>query len=82
MELETLKHGELTKFIILPYVKLSKNQKVFSTNISCDNPLCLSNNLVKSKLRKVVGGWKQQYQCKDCGCYKTPKELIKDEKGK
>jgi len=62
---------------VLPYVKLSKAQKIFTTDVICDNPLCLSTHLTKSKLRKVAGGWRQQYQCQDCGCYKTPKELIK-----
>lgn len=45
---------------------------------NCINPTCLSNNVIKSKLRKVVGGWKQQYQCKDCGSYYQDPKLIKN----
>jgi hypothetical protein len=62
---------------VLPYVKLTKPQTVFSNDIICDNPLCLSNHLTKSKKRKVAGGWRMQYQCRECGSYKTTKELIK-----
>ncbi len=63
---------------ILPYVKLSNQQKVFSSNLVCDNPLCLSTHLTKSKKRRVTGGYRQQYQCQACGKYKTDKNIIKD----
>lgn len=62
---------------VLPYVKLSPSQTSFSKNLQCSNPTCLSKNVIKSKLRKVVGGWKQQYQCKKCGHYFQDKKLIK-----
>jgi len=57
---------------VLPYVKLTKPQIVFTKNIQCSNPLCLSHNLrVHDKKRRVVGGWKIQFQCQDCGRYTT-----------
>jgi DNA polymerase elongation subunit (family B) len=63
---------------ILPYVKFNSHQTVFSANAQCSNPLCLSHNLgVHYKKRRVVGGWKTQYQCKDCGRYTTSKVLDK-----
>lgn len=62
---------------LMPYIKLTNPQKVFTSDITCDNPLCLSNHLTKSKKRKVAGGWRMQYQCQKCGSYKTTKELIK-----
>lgn len=54
---------------MLPYVRLTTAQQAFGDGIKCKNPICLSLDLKKSKLRKVVGGWKQQYQCKKCGSY-------------
>lgn len=65
---------------VLPYVTLQAKQSAFSEDIQCSNPLCLSHNLTKSKRRRVTGGYKVQYQCKDCGKYTTSKTLIKDEK--
>ena len=65
---------------LLPYVKLTNPQTVFSEDIQCSNPLCLSKNLVKEKLRRVVGGFKQQYSCKDCHHYTQGKQLIKFDK--
>ena len=56
---------------ILPYSKLTSAQQAFGDGIRCKNPQCLSLNLQKSKLRKVVGGYKQQYQCQDCHGYVT-----------
>jgi hypothetical protein len=63
---------------VLPYVKLSRPQSAFSEDIQCSNPLCLSHNLIKAKRRRVVNGWKQQYQCKLCGRYTQGKQLIKE----
>lgn len=66
--------------IVLPYVKLTPAQKVFSHGITCVNPLCLSTRMRKhDSRRKVVGGWKTQYQCYDCGSYYTDKVLDKTE---
>lgn len=48
-------------------------------NINCSNPTCLSKNLIKVKKRRVVNGWKQQYQCGDCGKYTQDNKLIKYE---
>ncbi len=63
---------------VLPYTKLANQQKVFSENIQCSNPLCLSFDLIKAKRRRVTNGWKQQYQCKACGKYTQSRKLIKD----
>lgn len=41
----------------------------------CNN--CGAHNLVKSKLRMTRTGLKQQWQCKDCGAYKTTKCTLK-----
>lgn len=63
---------------VLPYVKLAKSQTIFSGDIQCNNPLCRSFKLIKHKLRRVVGGYKQQYQCSACGAYCTDNKLIKE----
>ena len=65
---------------VLPYVTLQAKQTTFSEDIQCSNPLCLSHNLIKSKRRRVTGGWKQQYECKDCHKYTQGKQLNKYEK--
>lgn len=39
------------------------------TGVGCPN--CGSHDLIKSKLRMTRTGLKQQWQCKDCGAYKT-----------
>jgi len=61
---------------VLPYVKLTTPQSVFSEDIQCHNPLCLSHNIIKAKPRRVLNGWKQQYQCKDCNSYTQGKQLL------
>jgi DNA polymerase elongation subunit (family B) len=65
---------------VLPYVSLQAKQTVFSEDVQCSNPLCLSHNLIKSKCRRVTGGYKIQYQCKNCHKYTQGKTLFKDEK--
>lgn len=65
---------------VLPYVKLTTPQSVFTENIQCSNPLCLSHNLIKAKRRRVINGWKQQWQCKNCNRYTQGKELLKFDK--
>jgi hypothetical protein len=60
---------------MLPYVKLNNNQKAFGDGIRCKNPTCLSLHVTKSKKRKVVGGYKMQYQCQECGSYTTASKL-------
>jgi DNA polymerase elongation subunit (family B) len=65
---------------IMPYVKLPNTYSRINADINCSNVLCLSTHLTKSKLRRVTNGWKQQYQCTDCGKYTTDSKTIKDEK--
>ena len=62
---------------VLPYAKLTKAQQAYSCDIQCQNPNCLSYNLMTHKKRKVKGGWRQQLQCRDCGSYTTNPKLIK-----
>lgn len=63
---------------LLPFTKFNQNySKVNSITINCSNPMCLSSNLAKSKLRQTRSGKKQQYQCKDCGAYTTDLTIIK-----
>lgn len=65
---------------VLPYVKLP-NYFIYmnkESGLNCSNPNCLSYNLAKSKTRKVVNGWKMQYQCRDCGHYTTDTKLYKE----
>ena len=64
---------------IMPYVKLSSKQTVFSSGVQCKNPLCLSYQVAKSKRSRVKNGWKIQYQCNKCGRYFTSDKIIKDE---
>lgn len=43
-------------------------------DLKCSNPVCFGNNLVKNKTRKnAKGETRFQYQCKDCGKYKSIK---------
>lgn len=66
---------------ILPFIKQSNDFIRIKENkdigIVCSNPLCLSKNLVKAKKRRVKNGYKQQYQCNDCGGYTQHDKLIK-----
>lgn len=64
---------------ILPFCKQFNDYlRMDKVNINCPNPDCLSYNLVKSKLRRVINGWKQQYQCNDCGRYITDNKISKE----
>jgi hypothetical protein len=56
------------------FMKVSPNKEL---GINCSNPACLSKNLVISKRRIVTNGFKNQYQCNDCGHYTTDPKLIK-----
>lgn len=42
-----------------------------SKKVICKNPLCCSLNIKRDKYWEVVGGWKIQFVCKDCGKYTT-----------
>ena len=55
---------------LLPYMK-QVNDFVNRSDIMCPNALCLSHRMIKAKKRRVFNGFKQQYQCKDCGTYWT-----------
>lgn len=64
---------------IVPFVKFNNTfGKLDSINLNCTNPTCCSQHVVKSKKRKVAGGFRYQYQCMDCGCYFTDSKLIKE----
>lgn len=67
---------------IMPYVKLpitySRINSDKKHNINCSNILCLSTNLIKNGTRRAINGWKQVYQCKDCGRYTTDNRIIKN----
>lgn len=64
---------------LLPFTtQLNTYMRMNHTDINCSNVDCLSENLVPSKKRKVVNGWRWQYQCLDCGKYTTDTKLIKE----
>lgn len=64
---------------LLPFMKQTNEYtRVNNVDINCSNVSCLSNNLVKSKKRRMANGWKQQYQCKDCGRYTTDTKMLKE----
>jgi predicted PolB exonuclease-like 3'-5' exonuclease len=63
---------------IIPFMKQVNDYiKARSSGYNCPNPLCLSERITISKTRKVAGGYKQQYQCQDCGSYFTPNKILK-----
>lgn len=62
---------------LLPFMKQFNDfQPKHDIDLVCSNPLCRSNHLIKSKRRPVVGGYKQQYQCKNCHKYTQGKDFI------
>lgn len=62
---------------LLPFMKQQQNFiRMSDKSLNCHNPTCLSEYLVKHKKRKVVSGWKWQYQCMDCGSYITDNKII------
>lgn len=62
---------------LLPFMKQFNDfQPKHDIDIVCSNPLCRSHNLIKAKRRMIVGGWKQQWQCKDCHKYTQGKDYI------
>lgn len=67
---------------IMPYVKLPNTYARINTDkthlLNCSNPICLSTDLKPSKQRRVVNGWKQQFQCEDCGRYTTDSRVLKE----
>ncbi len=69
---------------LLPFMKqfndFTKINPHKEFGICCSNPLCLSKNLTPHKNRRVVNGWKLQYQCNDCGKYTTDAKMVRDEK--
>jgi len=63
---------------LLPFMKpFTDYTRLDKDVINCSNPLCLSKNMVISKRRRVVGGIKIQYQCKDCHRYTTDNKIEK-----
>lgn len=63
---------------VLPYAKQTGDFIfVNPEGITCPNPMCLSSYMTKSKTKIVKGGFKQQYQCQDCGSYFTNQKLVK-----
>jgi len=57
---------------ILPFVKLT-NQ--FHSDKICSNPTCNGTHLTKHSKRMLLKGWKQRYQCQDCGVLTTDNKL-------
>lgn len=69
--------------IFFPYVKIpiifnNTYSTLDTINLNCVNPTCLSKELRLHKKRKVVGGYRNQYQCAVCGSYTTDKKTIRD----
>lgn len=66
---------------LLPFSKQTNQYvRLDGVNINCSNPVCLSENLKKHHTKRVVNGWKAQYQCNDCGKYTTDPKIIKYKK--
>lgn len=66
---------------ILPFAKQTGNFVFINKDgVTCPSPLCLSQHMTKDRRSRVKGGWKQQYQCQDCGSYYTDPKIIKDDK--
>lgn len=68
---------------LLPFMKQFNDFTKVNPNkeygINCSNPACLSTKLIRSKLKRVINGYRQQLQCKNCGHYTTDPKLIKYE---
>lgn len=64
---------------LLPFMKQFNDyaHHFNDTELNCTNPLCSSLEIYKHKKRKVVNGWKWQYQCMECGKYFTDPKIIK-----
>ena len=66
---------------VLPYVKLPRiYNRMNGITINCSNPNCLSKNVTRDKIIKVIGGWRIQYVCSDCGKYTTDTNTLYKEK--
>lgn len=77
-KLDVKLQDEVLEYII-PFVKFNNTYNYMDgVRPNCTNPTCLSPKVVKKMTKKVSGGRRQQYQCKDCGSYFTDKTLIKD----
>lgn len=62
---------------LLPFMRQFNDfGSLVKCDIICSNPLCNSDNLIKSKRRRLVGGFKQQWQCKVCNKYTQGKNYI------
>lgn len=60
---------------MLPYMTQHPNVLMYSSQgFGCR--LCGSKKLVKAKRRYTTSGYRQQYQCKDCGGYTTDKKTF------
>lgn len=59
---------------ILPFFK--HNNDYTNNGMNCPSPTCQSKNMQKAKKRIVKGGYKIQYQCMDCGSYRTDNKTI------
>lgn len=74
-----------TKDVLLRLLPFMKHTQDFmrdkNLDLRCSNPNCLSSNLgVHDRKRRVVGGYRLQYQCKDCGSYTTDTKKYKFDK--
>jgi len=61
---------------LLPFAKINQDHsKINGETFNCPNPTCLGE-MIKEKQRRVLNGWKQQWQCKSCHHYHTPNKLV------
>lgn len=62
--------------VVLPYINLPARYSVQNGEVmNCPDPTC-GGVMTKEKKRRVVEGWKQQWQCTKCHRYHTPNKLI------
>lgn len=62
---------------LMPFMRQVNDYVITSqSGVTCPNATCLSKRMQKSKLRRVKDGFKQQYQCQDCGAYWTDTKRI------
>ena len=63
---------------LVPFMKSIKDF-TDTERVTCPNPLCGSTHMIRRKNRIVKNGYKIQYQCMDCGSYRSDTKTLKIE---
>lgn len=59
-----------------PFIENHPNMNLLQGTMVCC-PLCGSSHITKHKARPTKVGWKQQWQCQDCGGYTTDNKSVR-----